>query len=186
MHNAWNGAQFDHIAASLGFRSSLHRALNHTETVLFGVFSFPDVYSYGSSIVLHDLDLGQHYGARFTAIHVQDGAPAVHRNCYLWIMCDFGHSLITEQPLLVRGPLCRETQIMPKPCFSSCLSLTCFMGISPGSVTWLILQRTKWMGAHSGHVALVSWKRHFLCIMRNFGNSCLTDMRIMAGGVLRI
>ena len=23
-------------------------------------------------------------------------------------MCDFGHSLITEQPILVRGPLCRD------------------------------------------------------------------------------
>ena len=95
--------------------------------MLFGVFSFPDVYSY-ISIILHDLDLGHHYGARFIAIHIQDGALAVHGKCYLWIICDFGNSL-------VRGPLCRETQITPKLCFSSCLSLTCFMGISPGSVT---------------------------------------------------
>ena len=37
VHNAWIWAQFDHIGGPLCFRSSVHRALNNTETVLFGV-----------------------------------------------------------------------------------------------------------------------------------------------------
>ena len=37
VHNAWIGAQFEHLAAPLGFRFSVHRPLNNTETVLFGV-----------------------------------------------------------------------------------------------------------------------------------------------------
>ena len=53
MHNAWIWAQFDHIAAPLGFRSSRYRALNQKETMLLGVFCFPD--SDGSR-VLHVLD----------------------------------------------------------------------------------------------------------------------------------
>ena len=38
-----NWAKFDHLAVPLGFTSSVHRALNNTETVLLGVFCFPDV-----------------------------------------------------------------------------------------------------------------------------------------------
>ena len=38
-----------------GFRSSVHRALNSTENVAFGVFCFPEVHSYGRE-VLHDVD----------------------------------------------------------------------------------------------------------------------------------
>ena len=45
-------------------------------------------------------------------MHILDVALVVHGNCYLKIMCDFGHSWITEQPIFVRGPLCRETEIV--------------------------------------------------------------------------
>ena len=39
---AWIWAQFDHLAAPLGFSSSVHRALNNTETMLFCVcFALP-------------------------------------------------------------------------------------------------------------------------------------------------
>ena len=42
LHNSWIWAQFDHLAAPLGFISSVHRALTNTETMLFGVcFRFP-------------------------------------------------------------------------------------------------------------------------------------------------
>ena len=41
VRNAWIWSQFDHLAGLLGFRSSVHRALNNTETVLFRVcFAF--------------------------------------------------------------------------------------------------------------------------------------------------
>ena len=96
-------------------------------------------------------------------------------------MCDFAHSWITQQLILVRGPLCRETQITLKPCISPYFSLSCCMGMRPRSVTWLRLWRTKRIGALSGHVALVSRKRHFLCIMRNFG---FLIMRILVGRTL--
>ena len=39
--------------------------------VLFFVFCFPHVYSYGSR-VLHDLDYRQHDCARGTAVHILD------------------------------------------------------------------------------------------------------------------
>ena len=42
----------------------------------------------------------------------------------------------------------------------------------------------KRIGVHSGQVGRVSWKRHFLCIMRNFVYSWLSDMRILVGRVL--
>ena len=58
-------------------------------------------------------------------MHILDGALVVHGN---FVICDFGDSWITEQHILVRGPLCRKTQIMPRPCFSPCLSLSCCMG----------------------------------------------------------
>ena len=38
VHNAWIWAQFGHLAVLLGFRSSVHRALNNTKTMLFGVW----------------------------------------------------------------------------------------------------------------------------------------------------
>ena len=37
VQKAWIRARFDHWAASLGVRSSVHRVLNNTETMLFGV-----------------------------------------------------------------------------------------------------------------------------------------------------
>ena len=43
-----------HLTALLGFTYSVHRALNNSENVLFGVFCFPDVYAFGSRM-LHDL-----------------------------------------------------------------------------------------------------------------------------------
>ena len=51
-------------------------------------------------------------------------------------MCDFGHSWIMEQPILVGCPLCREKHVTPKPCFSPCFSLSCCMGRRQSSVTW--------------------------------------------------
>ena len=48
-----NESQFDHIAVPLGFRSSVHRALNNTATLQFFVFCCPIAYSCGSSL-LHD------------------------------------------------------------------------------------------------------------------------------------
>ena len=59
LYNAWFWAQFDHLAAPLRVRSCVYRALNNTETVPFGVFCFPAVYSYGRRVV-HNLDLRQH------------------------------------------------------------------------------------------------------------------------------
>ena len=35
VHNAGIGPQFDHLVSPLGFRFSVHRALNNTEMVLF-------------------------------------------------------------------------------------------------------------------------------------------------------
>ena len=53
---------------------------------------------------------------------------------YLFIMRDFAYSWITEQHILVRGSLSRETQTTPKPCFSPYFLLSCSMGIRPRSV----------------------------------------------------
>ena len=134
VHNAWIWARFDHLEGPLGITPSVHRAFDNTETVLFGVFCFLDVYSYGSR-VFHDLDIRQHYSARGTAVHILYVAMLLRWNCYLWIMCDFCHTWVTEQPILVRGPLCTETHITPK--FIICLSFSNSMGKRPRSVTWL-------------------------------------------------
>ena len=41
VHNERNGAQFDHKAANVGFMSRVHRGLNNTKKVPFGVcFAF--------------------------------------------------------------------------------------------------------------------------------------------------
>ena len=50
-------------------------------------------------------------------------------------MFDFGHSLMSEEPIFVGNPLHRWTQITPRPYFSS-FSLSCLIGIRPRSVTW--------------------------------------------------
>ena len=67
------------------------------------------MYSFGSR-VLHDLDLRQNYSPRGTALHLLYVVGVVHGKCYLWKMCDFGQSWITEQPILVRVPLCRDAK----------------------------------------------------------------------------
>ena len=95
----------------------------------------------------------------------------------------FPHSWITEQPIVVWGPLWWDANSTESVLFKIFFSFVLFI-IWPGCVPWLTLQRTKRIVAHSGQVALVSWKRHFLCIMRNFGYSWLTDMRIFFGRVL--
>ena len=42
VHNSWIWAQFDDLAADLGLRYRVHRALSNTEKMLFGVcFAFP-------------------------------------------------------------------------------------------------------------------------------------------------
>ena len=50
VHNAWIWAEFDDLAASFGFWSSVH-----TESMLHGVFCFPHVYSEGIRVP-KDLD----------------------------------------------------------------------------------------------------------------------------------
>ena len=51
VHNSWIWAQFDDLAADLGLRYRVHRALSNTEKMLFGVcFAFP------MCKVLHDFD----------------------------------------------------------------------------------------------------------------------------------
>ena len=71
---------------------------------------------------------------------------------YLWIMRDFAYSWITEHFILVRGSWCRETQITPKPSFSSFFA---FVLHGPRNVTWRGLERTRRIVAHYGQVALV-------------------------------
>ena len=108
---------------------------SHRNRAIWRVFCFPDGYSYGSR-VLHDLVLRQNYSASGTAMHILDGALVDLWNRYLWLIYELGYGLISEQPFLVRGPLCRETHITPKPYFSPCFSLPCCMGKRPRSVTW--------------------------------------------------
>ena len=74
-------------------------------------------------------------------MHILDVALIVHLtwNRYLWICGDFSLSWITEQPILIRGPVWTETQKTPKPYFSTCFSFSCLMGIRPISVTCLVL-----------------------------------------------
>ena len=99
-------------------------------------------------------------------------------------MSDFIYSLNTKQTILVAGPLCIETQITPKQCFSPYYSLSCCMRIRSRSVTWRPVAHeanrwTFWTSCTS-----VSWKRSFLFILPNFRYSWLTEMRILVGRVL--
>ena len=146
------------------------RIKKHCNHVIQRVFCFPDVYSYGSRVLLDRL---------YSTLQCSRHSSAQSRRCtsgslnlrYLWIMRDFPYSLIKEQPILVRDPLYRETQLSPKNCFSPCFSLTYSMGIRLRSVTtW----GTRRIGAHSGQVALV-------CHGNNFGYSWLTELGILQG-----
>ena len=100
---------------------------------------------------------------------------------FWWIMRDFAYTWIREQPVLVRGPLCRETQITSKQCYSVCFSLSCYMDIGPRSVTWRRIaheaNRCTFWTSCSG----VSWKRPFLSIMRSYMNTWLTEMQFLVG-----
>ena len=95
-------------------------------------------------------------------------------------MRDFAYSRITELFILVRGPLCRETQITPKPCFSPCFSLSCCMGgaalhdwaYSARGELVHILDNFQW------------WTRPFFSMACNFAYSSLMVMRILDGRVL--
>ena len=117
------------------------------------------MYSYGSR-VLHDklnttLLCSRHSSADF--------GHCSSKLLYLWIMRDFAYSSITEQPILITGPLCSEKQIRMKPRFSPYFSLSCCMQRRPRSVTLLGLWRTRRIGADSGHVALVCHRNVLSC-----------------------
>ena len=120
LHNAWICTQFDHPHS---FGSSVHIALNNTETVLFFVcFGFlMCTHTEGECCMMH---CSSHCG------HVS----WIHR--YLWIMRDFACTFITEQRILVKGTLCSNAQKTPKPYCSPYFSLSCCMRRRLRSLTW--------------------------------------------------
>ena len=88
VHNAWICTQFDHLASHHGFRSSLHRTLNNTETMLFFV-CFPFLMcTHTDSMSTHQKVHRRPHSGRCTS-----GSWTFR---YLWITCEFGHNSITE------------------------------------------------------------------------------------------
>ena len=100
---------------------------------------------------------------------------------FLWIMRDFAYGWITEQPILVRGRVCRDTYNTETVLFTMFLA---FVLNGPKSGTWCPIEHeanrcTFWTSSTG-----VSWKRPFFCIMRTFGYSSLAEMQILVGRVL--
>ena len=81
---------------------------------------------------------------------------------YFWIMRDFAHSLITEQPILVRGLLCRDANNTKTVLFKMFFA---FMPYGQKADQCNMMMR---IGVASLQDSLVPWKRNFLWIMRYF------------------
>ena len=123
------------------------------------MFCFPDVYSYRSR-VMHDRLKATLHCLRHSSAHSRSWTSKLR---YLWIMRDFASSWVTEQPIFVRGRLCRDTQITPRRCSLPCFSLSCCRGMRSRSVIRLDLYRTRRIGAHAGQVARLCYGNVLSC-----------------------
>ena len=118
VHNAWTWAQFDHLAAPRGFRSSVHRSWNNTETMLFGV-----CFAFLMCKVLHDIHKREHYSARGTAVHILDVG---HGNFVICGLCVTLLTAISRNSIsCFQVIFCRQKQMTKKPCFQTCFLLSC-------------------------------------------------------------
>ena len=108
-----------------------------------------------------------------------------HRNfVFLLIMRDFACSWISEQPILLRGLFCRDANNTETVLFTMFFPFVLYGHHAEecnmtGPIAHEANRCTYWTSCTG-----LSWKRPFLSIIRNFGYSWLTDMRILVGRVL--
>ena len=143
------------------------------------VLWFRNVYPHGSR-VLHDRLKGTLQCLRHSSAHSGQWSFKLR---YLWIMRDFAHSWITEQPTFVRAPLCRDANHTETVFFNRFFTFVLYGHKDEEcNMTWPIAHEayrcTLWTSCTG-----MSCKRPFLSMIRYSGYSCLTDMRIL---VLRV
>ena len=163
LHYAWICAQFHHFAAPPGFRSNGHTRTSYsvktTESVLFGVcfaslmFIYPEVeccmtYTNGNTTVLEAQQC-----TFWTLRYWFAETSIVVDNAWLCFQLDHLATYLGSWSFMQRDAINTETVL-----------LTMSFAFVECNIGW----RTKWIVAHSGQVALDSWKRLFLCITCNF------------------
>ena len=162
----WICSHFDHLESLLGIRSSVHRALNNTETVSFGVcFDFP---------------MCIHAEVEYCMTYTKGNTTVLEpQKCTFWT---WSWKLLYVNNAWCFLQFCAETQITGKPWFSECFFAFVLYGHKPEecNMTWPIAHeanRSTFWRSCTG----VSWKRPFFFIMRCFGYRGHTDIQILVG-----